>query len=185
MELNKADKEYFNRGFSEVEKFWSRFPLPPVNNGGTFLDVGCGHGTLCVCLAKNGARKVVGVDTDTRRIEFARNNLRMNYPDLIGKVEFLNIDLKDFDSSGEFDYVVSKDTFEHIIDLRGVMVEIKRVLKPGGSVYLGFGPLYRDFYGDHKRTKSIVPWGHLMRSEKNIIKSLNRKYLEHPIFLGG
>lgn len=175
MQIKKADLEYFNRGFGEAEKFLNRFIPPLVIDGQTILDVGCGHGTLCVCLAKAGARKVVGVDTDTRRIEFARNNLSMNYPELMDKIEFMDIDLKDLNDSDIFDYVVSKDTFEHIIDLRSMMGEIKRVLKPGGSAYIGFGPLYRDFYGDHKRTKSIIPWGHLMRSEKSIVESLNRK----------
>lgn len=175
MQIEKDDLEYFNRGFGEVKKFLNRFVPPLVIDGQNILDVGCGHGTLCICLAKAGAQKVVGLDTDTRRIEFARNNLSTNYPELTDKIEFMNIDLRDFDGSDIFDYVVSKDTFEHIIDLRAMMGEIKRVLKSDGSAYIGFGPLYRDFYGDHKRTKSIIPWGHLMRSEKSIVESLNRK----------
>lgn len=175
MELEKADIEYFNRGFGEAEKFLSRFVPLLVVDGQNILDIGCGHGTLCVYLAKAGAKKVVGIDTDTKRIEFARNNLSTNYPELMDKIEFIDIDLKDLDGSDIFDYVVSKDTFEHIIDLQAMMGEIRRVLKPDGLAYIGFGPLYRDFYGDHKRTKSIIPWGHLMRSEKSIVESLNRK----------
>jgi hypothetical protein len=40
---------------------------------------------------------------------------------------------------------------------------------------IGFGPLYNSPYGDHKRTKSIIPWGHLLRSERNIVKSINKQ----------
>jgi len=70
----------------------------------TFLDVGCGHGALCIDLAKSGAKKVVGVDTDFGRIDFAKNNLKLNYPEFIDKVEFHQIDLKDLDQSEQFDY---------------------------------------------------------------------------------
>lgn len=173
-ELDEKELAYFQKGFGEVEKFWSRFGGRP-NLKGTFLDVGCGHGALCIDLAKLGAEKVIGVDIDIRRIEFAKNNLQINYPELIGRVEFYSIDLKDFDDSMQFDYIISKDSFEHIINLRAMIDEMKKRLKPKGYIYSGFGPLYRDFYGDHKRTKSIIPWGHLMRSDENIIKHLNKK----------
>jgi len=174
MKRNNSDREYFGRRFAESEKFWSRFGGRPEPDA-VILDVGCGHGALCIDMAQHGARKVVGVDIDAHRIEFARSNLRSCYPELAEKVDFLNTDLSDLAGSEQFDCVVSKDTFEHIVDLRSTMTEIKRVLKPGGLVYAGFGPLWRDFYGDHKRTGSIVPWGHLMRSEKAIVDRLNRR----------
>jgi len=174
IELNKAELEYFKHGFEEVEKYWSRFGGRP-NLNATFLDVGCGHGALCIDLAKRGAKKVIGVDIEDKLIEFAQNNLKLNYPELADRVEFYKIDLKDFDESEQFDYIVSKDSFEHIIDLRSMMEEMKKRLKSNGFIYSGFGPLYRDFYGDHKRTKSIIPWGHLMRSDENIIEHLNKR----------
>lgn len=179
LELRKADLDYFQRGIPEVEKFWYRFGGRP-NMDATFLDVGCGHGALCIDLAKTGAKKVVGIDIDEGRIAFAKNNLKLNYPELTNRVEFHAIDLKDFDESPQFDFMTSKDSFEHIIDLESMVMEMKKRLKPNGLIYAGFGPLYRDFYGDHKRTESVIPWGHLMRSEKSIINKLNKKK-EEPI----
>jgi len=179
-ELDKSELEYFHvHGTSEVEKFWSRHGGRPKLDA-TYLDVGCGHGALCLDLAKHGAKKVIGVDIDKTRIDFAQNNLKINYPELVGIVEFYEIDLKDFDDLEQFDYIISKDSFEHIIDLGLMLDEMKKRLKSGGLIYSGFGPLYRDFYGDHKRTESIIPWGHMMRSDESIIKSLNKKR-EEPI----
>lgn len=176
-ELDRKELEYFNHGFNEVKKFWKRFGGLPTLNA-TFLDVGCGHGALCIDLAQQGAKKVIGVDIDAKRITFAQNNLKLNYPELANKVEFYKIDLREFNNSEQFDYIISKDSFEHIIDLPLMIEEMKKRLKTNGYIYAGFGPLYRDFYGDHKRTNSIIPWGHLMRSDENIIKSLNKKRKE-------
>jgi 2-polyprenyl-3-methyl-5-hydroxy-6-metoxy-1,4-benzoquinol methylase len=132
----------------------------------SILDVGCGHGALCIDLALSGAEKVAGIDIDHDRLEFAQNNLKQNYPQLMDRVAFLEIDLKDYPTDVLFDYIVSKDSFEHIIDLSGMLREMNKRLKQGGLIFTGFGLLYNDFYCDHKRTKSIIPWGHLMRSEK-------------------
>ena len=173
-ELDKSALKYFEHGAVELEKFWKRFGGKP-NLNASFLDVGCGHGALCIDLAKSGAKKVIGVDIEPERIKFARNNLNINYPELKNIVDFHAVDLAYYNNSEQFDYIVSKDSFEHIIDLPAMIEEMKKRLKPGGLVYAGFGPLYRDFYGDHKRTNSIIPWGHLFRSDENIIKKLNRK----------
>jgi ubiquinone/menaquinone biosynthesis C-methylase UbiE len=37
---------------------------------------------------------------------------------------------------GEFDYVVSTDVFEHIPDTDRLVMEVKRVLKPGGKAFI-------------------------------------------------
>ena len=140
IELDKSELEYFKHGFAELEKFWKRFGGKP-NLNATFLDVGCGHGAVCIDLANLGAKKVIGVDIDPVRIEFARNNLNLNYPELADRVEFYQIDLKDFDNYEQFDYIISKDSFEHIINLRSMIEEMKKRLKPGGFVYAGFGPV--------------------------------------------
>ena len=179
MELDKEGLKYFyEHGSSELEKFWNRFGGKP-NLNASFLDVGCGHGALCIDLAKSGAKKVIGVDIEPERIKFAQNNLKINHPELINIVDFYAVDLANYDDSEQFDYIVSKDSFEHIIDLPSMLEEMKKRLKPEGLIYAGFGPLYRDFYGDHKRTNSIIPWGHLIRSEENIIKKLNKKSDTH------
>ena len=50
--------------------------------------------------------------------------------------------------------IVSKDTFEHTQDLNSVMTRFYNLLNQNGKVYLGFGPLYNFYNGDHGRTKS-------------------------------
>ena len=85
-----------------------------------------------------------------------------------------DIDLRDYHNDISFDYMVSKDTFEHIIELEEMLREMTIRLKQGGRIYLGFGPLYYGPFGHHGRINPKIPWGHLIIPEQVIIKRLNR-----------
>jgi SAM-dependent methyltransferase len=172
--LLQEDVDYFNRGEVENKKFWARLGNPPLLKNAVVLDVGCGHGSLCVDAALSGARKVVGLDLDSHRINFANENLKQNYPQLIEIIEFRDIDLQDYNGS-KFDVILSKDSFEHILDLDIVLENMKSHLNQSGRIYIGFAPLYCSPTGDHGRTKIPIPWGHLLISERIIIERLNRR----------
>jgi len=173
IELLQADVEYSKRGRCENPKFWSRLGGKPLLRGKTVCEVGCGHGSLCIDIALSGAKKIVALDINSRLIDFAKENLRRNYPQLTNIIEFKNIDLKDYHEY-VFDYIISKNSFEHIINLDRMLIEMKRCLKLGGIIYTGFGPLYNSPFGDHGMTKAIIPWGHLLIKESILINMLNR-----------
>ncbi len=82
-------------------------------------------------------------------------------PELASTVEFTDAPLEEYDESAVFDAIVSKDAFEHIRDLGGLLREMRKRLKTGGRIYAGFGPLYNSPYGDHRLTGSWLPWAHL------------------------
>jgi SAM-dependent methyltransferase len=151
----------------------------PEMKGKRVLDLGCGHGSLCVNIAEAGAERVVGVDLECRLINFAITYTALKYPHLKDRVEFLCDDIANYDGE-KFDYIVSKYTFEHIIELDKVLGEAKKRLKPGGRIYSGFGPLYWSPLGDHGRTYSHIPFGHVVQTEKMIVDRLNRNN-EQPI----
>ena len=123
----------------------------------------------------SGAKKVIGLDINECLIEFAQENLEINYPNLIQIVEFKNVNLKDYDKNIEFNYIISKDSFEHIIDLDNMLYEMKRRLKKMGRIYVGFGPLYNSYAGDHHRTGAVFPWGHLIIPESILLGRINKK----------
>lgn len=174
MALLKKDIDYFNNGKFENPRFWSKFEGKPIFKDANVLDIGCGHGSLCIDIALSDAKKVIGLDLNSRLIEFADENLRINYPELRNIVEFKNIDIKDYPNNINFDYIVSKDSFEHILDLKEVLIEMKNRLKQRCKIYVGFAPLYNSPFGDHGRTKTKIPWGHLIVPESIIIKRLNK-----------
>ena len=178
MVLTENNIRYFNKGNSENEKFWKRFSERPNFRHSSVLDVGCGHGKLCVDIALAGADKVVGVDINSERIKFAHENVKTNYPELSNVLDFHDIMLSHLSSEPKFDYILSKDSFEHIIELDKMLEEMYKRLKKGGRVYIGFSPLYNSYYGDHKRTKALLPWFHLIIPESILIWRLNRKRME-------
>lgn len=187
MGLLQEQITYFKRGKYENPRFWSRFGEKPNLKGATSLDVGCGLGSLCIDIALSGARQVVGLDMDSRSIDFANENLKQNYPQLTNIVTFKEMDLRDYDGDKfTFDYIISKNTFEHIIDLDSLLSAMEKHLKPGGRIYAGFGPLWTSPYGDHDRRRTsfrqwglwgrflaLIPWGHLLM-ESTIVNMRNR-----------
>lgn len=62
----------------------------------------------------------------------------------------------------EFDVVCSFSAFEDVTDPEAVLREAIRVTKPGGAVYLLFGPLYWSSYGLHAMRSITVPFCHLL-----------------------
>jgi len=174
-ELNPAKLKYFQRGERDNPKFWSRFDERPSLRGKRVLDVGCGHGSLCVDTAKAGAAQVVGLDLNAERIDFATANVQQNYPELLSTLSFQQINLKDYPVEA-FDYILSKDSFEHILDLPGMLAEMGKRLTPGGRIYAGFGPLYNSPFGDHDMTYSRIPWAHVFLGKKRFAERVDRRW---------
>ncbi|MDW8106433.1 MAG: methyltransferase domain-containing protein [Armatimonadota bacterium] len=163
--LSPADLAYFQRGAWENPRFWSRLGGQPDLSGKKVLDLGCGHGSLCIDMARAGAARVVGVDINERLIRFANANLQRNFPELADRVAFYCLDIAQLDEY-DFDLMTSKDTFEHVMDLPTVLAEMYRRLKPGGRLYAAIGPLWNSPFGDHDTIKRLIginlPWAHLI-----------------------
>lgn len=172
--MTQHDIEYFNRCKVENPRYWARFGGRPDFKNTVVGDLGCGHGSLCIDIALSGARRVIGFDLNAHLIDFANENLRRNYPHLANVIEFRLQDVRDAPERN-IDYFVSKDTFEHVVDLRQVLEAMKARLRPQGKIYTGFGPLWNSPFGDHGRTKIHIPWGHVIFSQRFLIDRLNRK----------
>ena len=172
-DFKAADIADFRRGEWDNPRFWARLGEKPDVRGLSVLEIGSGWGSLCVDLARAGARRVVGLDLKQNLVAFARAYVHQHYPELEGRLTFEALELANYPDE-PFDMVVSKDSFEHILDLDGMLFEMKRRLRPGGKIYVGFGPLYTSPYGDHDRRRTAfkrygaagqlaarIPWGHL------------------------
>lgn len=157
--LSEDELQYFNEQVNDSNpEYWRR--LGPINfSGKTVLDIGCGHGALSIHAAQQGAARVVGVDIDKVRIDFARRNIELNYPQFSGVISFVEGDLENVTES--FDIAMSKDSFEHIDNLSAAMRVIAARLQANGILVTGFSPLYFSPFGDHGRylpTRTKIPW---------------------------
>jgi SAM-dependent methyltransferase len=91
------------------------------------LDFGCGTGTMAGHLTQFGA--VTAVDADADAVAFCRQRG-------LTDVERLTGSTLPFDD-GEFDVVTSFDVLEHIEDDFSALVDLRRVLTPGGTFLCG------------------------------------------------
>lgn len=139
--------------------------------GARVLEVGCGPGHLSIQLARDHGLEVTGLDLDPAMIELAGRNaeragvLEERDPSfVVGDVAALPF------TDGSFDLVVSTMSMHHWTDPAAGLVEIGRVLAPGGRALIwdirrGGLPFHRHvpdpsehLHGGPLRLASVTPW---------------------------
>ncbi|GEM_PF-3468855 len=104
----------------------------PLVRGRTVLDIACGSGYGSQFLAAQGAVSVVGVDNATEAIEYARTHHASP------TIRYVEGDAHALPTMADatFDMIVSFETFEHLESPMDFLVELRRLLKPGGTLLL-------------------------------------------------
>jgi ubiquinone/menaquinone biosynthesis C-methylase UbiE len=98
--------------------------------GKVVLDYGCGNGDLSFELLERGAKRVVGFDISESLVDEA--GLRARQLGVAGQAEFHVADAHDTGfPDATFDLVVGIAILHHLM-LPEALLEIRRVLKPGG-----------------------------------------------------
>jgi SAM-dependent methyltransferase len=114
-----------------------------------FLDLGMWDGMTCLALQEAG-KSAVGVDI---RVEGLDERARAGGPAFAG-MDAARLGFRD----ESFDFVFSFNSFEHFPDPELVLREALRVLRPGGYLYLDFGPLWLSPKGAHQFQTISVPY---------------------------
>ncbi len=101
------------------------------------LDDGCGGGGMCVSFAEEAA-SVVGIDPTDR---FRNAGDRLALEKGVSNVRFSSADGTSLPfADGSFDLVLSHAVIEHVADPAAYMREARRVLAPGGVMFLQTAP---------------------------------------------
>ena len=96
---------------------------------GDILDIGCADGTFTkVIFERAKPKRVIGIDIVKSSIEYTKKKFRRqkNMKFLVGDAQKLSF------RANFFEAVFCLEALEHVFDPQKVLLEIKRVLKPGG-----------------------------------------------------
>lgn len=129
--------------------------------GLSILEAGCGDGMTAVAFASYG-HKAFLVDYEDWRDPRALF-LPFECDNLCKKLSF---------DSSYFDLVYSYNTFEHLNNPKKALDELIRVCRPGGYIYLEFGPLYASPWGLHAYRTLRMPYPQFLFSQRFIDKKL-------------
>jgi len=142
------------------------------------LEVGCAEAGLMDKLSELGL-DVSGIELEESRARIAKEkNPNLNV--IVGDIS--NPDAPEV-IGRKFDFIVMREVIEHIPDKETTFINLSRLIKPGGYLYISFPPKYSAFAGHQQVGKSFLskmPWIHLL--PKSIIEMFIQLLGEYPNF---
>jgi cyclopropane-fatty-acyl-phospholipid synthase len=115
-----------------------------LDDGQRVLELGCGWGSLSLWMAERFPRSRVTALSNSRTqkrhidAEAAARGL--------SNLEVVTADIREFETRGHFDRVVSVEMFEHVRNHRLLLERIARWLRPGGLLFVHHFSHHRFFY---------------------------------------
>jgi len=172
-----ADKHFY-----EQKKHTTGYLIPyfekniPDYKDKKILEVGCAEGGFIEELQSIGM-DAMGLEIEQNRVAIA-NQKNPNLKILCADITDSNVAAR-FDK--KFDFIVMRDTIEHIPDRDSTFENISKMLNEGGYLYITFPPRFSGFAGHQQNCRSIlklVPYLHLLPDF--LIKLLGKVLKEKP-----
>lgn len=100
--------------------------------GQDVLDLGCGTAELMSqVISEDSSRHMTGLDLSEEMLKIAKDKLGLKASFVLGDAENLPF------ADESFDLVYCNDSFHHYPHPQAVLLEMNRVLKPGGTLLIG------------------------------------------------
>ena len=129
--MERSSANIYRHSF--VRKWLPTLPdvVAKLNEGGSYVDVGCGSGRAALSVAKEFPKaKVAGFDAFQGSIDRAIANAKA--AGLADRVTFKTVDGKAMPKA-EFDFITTFDVVHDSVDPVGLLKSIRNALKPGGT----------------------------------------------------
>lgn len=157
----------YKRGSDTIAFYRERYTTQEMFENKVVLDVGCGAGGKTMYYASQGVAKIIGMDIVSHYKEEAETLAQqLGYADrfafVVGDAAHTQFE------NNTFDTIIMNDAMEHVDRPDLVLAEVKRILKPGGRLYVNFPPYYHPF-GAHLSDLIAIPWVHLFFSEDTLV----------------
>jgi len=179
-ERHSNREQYFKEQEYTVSKHVLSFikEVFEINEKTSVLEIGCGEGGNLKPFLDIGCERVLGIDLAQGKIDNA-NKFFENHPNK-NNIKFVAADIYDIENIGTFDLIFSRDVLEHIHGQERFMDFIKKFLKPGGKIFMGF-PSWQSPFGGHQqicesKVLSKLPYFHIL--PKGIYRSILKMFGE-------
>lgn len=164
MQKRHTDRyRYFREEAATTEKYFIPYLSEFIDvDNINVLEVGCGEGGNLLPFARRGCR-VVGVDLSEQRVKQAEGFFSRE----CAAGTFVCDDVMHYRGDGRlFDLIVCHDVVEHIPEKGKMLLSLKRLLAPGGRLFVAF-PAWQMPFGGHQQIAhswvvSHLPFVHLL-----------------------
>lgn len=162
----------------EWRGFWARMSIPePDWTDQVVIDYGCGQGYDSLFMLERSAAHVYALEVETGYLRQARDLHQRHGFENATYIDNRNPSaLVETMGREQVDGIVCRNVMEHVPDPRAVLRSMYDALRPGGTAYIGFSPLYKSPYGAHIYAMCRVPWVHLVFAEETVISVLRELY---------
>jgi SAM-dependent methyltransferase len=150
---------YADRGLSKLKTLFGPDIFDELKDK-VVLDFGCGTGENAIELAKNGCRRVIGLDIQEHFLDKAR--LGAEAAGVADRCMFTST------WTEAVDVILTTDAFEHFESPGEILGIMRGLLKDSGYVLAEFGPTWFHPYGGH--LFAVFPWAHLVFTERALIR---------------
>ena len=135
MKMSKIEKKFINskrhakKNLKVIEELFRIIDLSSINN---VLEIGCGVGVVSEHLNNNYKMNVIGTDVDPKQIKIAKIFNKENE-----RLKYIEANATELPFENDiFDLSLSLWVLHHVRDWHKVLEEIKRVLKPKGTIII-------------------------------------------------
>ena len=132
--------------------------LAKLKPGEVVIDIGTGRGEMLAVAVQNGASRAVGIEYSPAAVELARRTLEVQKAG--DSAEVLLADARSIPlPDAVADLVTMVDVVEHLApdELHRTLSEARRLLKPGGRVFIHTMPNRTIYEVTYRLQRSIVP----------------------------
>lgn len=166
-ELPDNDKYYWGYPFRLAETVLIPYleKLNAFKKGDKVAEIGSAEGGALAAFVQEGATNALGTDIAMNRLEAGKKIAGI----LDLPIEFTGHDIINNPPEdkwiGAFDLALLRDVIEHLDDTNIALRNIKKIIKPGGYLFVTFPPYYSPF-GGHQHTVANkggkLPYIHLL-----------------------
>ncbi len=158
----------YKKGIDTIKFYLKHTDTESMFKDKDVLDIGCGAAGKSLYYLSLGAKSVTGIDVVEK---YEQEAYKLQEELGLTGFSFCVADAADTEfESDSFDTIIMNDAMEHVDKPDLVLQEVKRILKPGGRLYVNFPP-YNHPFGAHLSDAIGIPWVHLFFSDKTLIKT--------------